>query len=67
MVNGGLVVITIFCCHFCWTGGRTDSGSTNGQTTNIRKDKQTDKHKNGRMDGWTGRRTDGGLTYILTD
>ena len=44
MVNGSLVVITIICCHYCGTGGRTeDSGMTNRRRwMEGQKDRQTD-------------------------
>ena len=50
MENRGLLVNTIFCCHYCWTGGRMDRGRTN-----RKKDRRTD----GWMAGVTDRQTDG--------
>ena len=56
MVNRSLVVITIYCCLFCWTGGRTDNIQMDKQ-----KDRETDRQADGCMDGWTDKRqTDGG-------
>ena len=60
MVNCGLVVITIFCCHFCWTGGRTNSGRTNIWTwTEKQMDGWTNRKMDGWTDGWTNEQRDG--------
>ena len=69
MVNRSLVIITIFCCHFCWTGRRTDSRRTDKQMEGWMDgwtDRWMEEWTDGRTEGWKDRWTDG-QTYGRTD
>ena len=70
MVNRGPVVITFFCCNFCWIGEQTDCRRTNGQM-DKKTNRQSDRQTNSWIEGQTDRQTDDIIVncnffYIMT-